>query len=97
MNPSKHTPGSWHVAMHNEPQDYPSGAAYLAEVWAHDGEQPVAIATDAADAHLIAATPALRELADHVLAMADDAYLSGHPEFAAICDEARAALAKAGA
>lgn len=34
----------------------------------------------------------LREVARHVVAMADDAYLSGHPEWAEIVREARAAL-----
>lgn len=29
------------------------------------------------------------KLAEHVLAMADDAYLMGHPEWAAIVDDAR--------
>jgi len=35
-----------------------------------------------------------RALAEHILAMADDAYLCGHPEFNAIVDEARNALGK---
>jgi hypothetical protein len=34
-------------------------------------------------------------LAEHVLAMADDAYLMGHPEWAEIVDEARALHANA--
>lgn len=36
------------------------------------------------------AAPRPRGLVGHVLAMADDAYLTGHPEWAAIVDEARA-------
>ena len=36
------------------------------------------------------ATPRPQGLAAHVLAMADDAYLTGHPEWAALVDEARA-------
>lgn len=38
-----------------------------------------------------------RTLAEHVLAMADDDYLRGHPEWEAIVAEARAVLAGGGA
>lgn len=41
---------------------------------------------------LIAASPQLLELAQHIVAMANDAYLAGHPEFVAIVIEARAAI-----
>ena len=37
-------------------------------------------------------TPAALELARHVVAMADDAYLIGHPEWDAIVTEARALI-----
>ncbi len=35
---------------------------------------------------------ALNSLAEHVLAMADDAYLVGHPEWVEIVEEARKAI-----
>ena len=93
MDTSTHTPGTWHVAMHNEPQTYPAGAAYVAEVWAHDGEQPVAIATDSADASLIAAAPELLA----ALRLAQD-ILAGHaPHTVGDEHQIAAALAKAGA
>ena len=42
---------------------------------------------------LVAAETALyRLLAQHVIAMADDAYLTGHPEWAEIVKDARNAL-----
>jgi hypothetical protein len=44
------------------------------------------------DARLIAQAPAGYALARHIVAMADDAYLGGHPEFDAIVDEARALI-----
>ncbi len=46
-----------------------------------------------ANARLAAAAPAGLALAKHIVAMADDAYLGGHPEFDAILDEARALIA----
>ncbi len=45
------------------------------------------------DAALIAQAPAGLALARHIVAMADDAYLGGHPEFDAILAEARALIA----
>lgn len=47
-----------------------------------------------ANARLIAAAPDLLHLAEHVLAMADDAYLTGHPEWIEIVEEARAIKAR---
>lgn len=38
----------------------------------------------------IAFLPSLVKLANHILAMADDAYLTGHPEWAEIVSEAKA-------
>lgn len=66
-----YTPGRWHVVANNQPQNYPSGAAYTTEVWAHDGEQPVALATDVADATLLAAAPALLAALRAIIAEAD--------------------------
>lgn len=43
---------------------------------------------------LIAAAPDLEKLALHIMAMADDSYLAGHPEWAEIVTEAASALAK---
>ena len=51
--------------------------------------------TEGHTAHLFAASLELLALASHVVAMADDVYLVGHPEWQAIVDEARAAIAKA--
>jgi hypothetical protein len=48
----------------------------------------------AENARLIAAAPELHALAEHVVAMANDDYLNGHPEWIAIADEARALLTK---
>jgi hypothetical protein len=47
-----------------------------------------------ANARLIAAAPELHALAEHVVAMANDDYLNGHPEWIAIADDARAILTK---
>ena len=44
---------------------------------------------------VLAAAPELLALAEHISVMADDAYLTGHPEWEEIVKEARAALAKA--
>jgi hypothetical protein len=46
-----------------------------------------------ANADLLKASPELLALALHVIAMADDTYLTGHPEWEAITKEARAAIA----
>ena len=45
-----------------------------------------------ANAELFLKAPALAKVAEHILAMADDAYLTGHPEWAVIAEEARQAL-----
>ena len=42
-----------------------------------------------ANARLIASAPDLLALARHILAMADDAYLTGHPEWQASVEEAQ--------
>jgi len=42
-------------------------------------------------AHLMAVLETLRTLADHVLALADDPYLAGHPEWHEIVKDAREA------
>jgi hypothetical protein len=49
------------------------------------------------NARLIAQAPAGLALAKHIIAMADDAYLTGHPEWQALVDEARALVAKVAA
>lgn len=49
----------------------------------------------AADARLIAAAPEMLEGLRHVLAMKDDAYLTGHPEWEAICEQAESIIRKA--
>lgn len=45
-----------------------------------------------ANAKLFAAAPELLALAKHIESMADDAYLTGHPEFVEIAREAKEAL-----
>jgi len=42
-----------------------------------------------------AATDGLLKLARHIVAMADDTYLTGHPEWYAIVEEAKADIARA--
>ncbi len=46
------------------------------------------------DAMLDAVAPDGHKLAEHIGAMANDAYLAGHPEWQEIVDEARALIAK---
>lgn len=48
-----------------------------------------------ARSRLISAAPDLLQLALHIQAMSDDAYLAGHPEWQVIVKEAQAAIAKA--
>lgn len=47
-----------------------------------------------ANARLIAAGTDLLKVAHHIMVMADDAYLLGHPEWIEMVNEARAAIAK---
>ena len=91
---SRHTPGPWAA----EPPLTPDGRMgdawnIIAIAWPL---VPVAEVRRAANARLIAAAPAAVELARHVVAMADDAHLIGHPEWGAIVTEARIWLATAG-
>ena len=88
---SRPTPGPWAA----EPQLTPDGR--MGDAWnivADDWPAvPVAEVRREADARLIVAAPAAVALAQHVVVMADDAYLIGHPEWDAIVAEARAWLA----
>jgi hypothetical protein len=91
---TKHTPGPWAA----EPQLTPDGRMGAAWNIVADDWPAVAVAEvrREADALLISAAPKMLDLARHVVAMADDAYLIGHPEWGAIVAEARAAIAAAG-
>lgn len=75
MDKPKWTPGPWRTAMHED--SWYAGPAIV------EGDNPEA------DARLIAAAPALANLAEHIEAMTGDPYLEGHPEWNAIADEAR--------
>jgi hypothetical protein len=48
------------------------------------------------NAHLIAKAPGLYQLAQHIVAMADDAYLTGHPEWLEIVSEAQKLVSTSG-
>ncbi len=91
---SRPTPGPWAA----EPQLTPDGRMGAAWNIVADDWPAVAVAEvrREADALLISAAPKMLDLARHVVAMADDAYLIGHPEWGAIVAEARAAIAAAG-
>jgi len=43
---------------------------------------------------LAASAPEMLKLAEHIASFSDDAYLSGHPEFSAMVDEAKQIIAK---
>ena len=90
---SRPTPGPWAA----EPQLTPDGLMGGAwDIIAMDWPAvPLAEVRQEADARLIVAAPAAVALARHVVAMADDAYLIGHPEWGAIVAEARAWLTAA--
>ena len=87
-----HTPGPWHT-QHNDER---AGELVIADenmYWVasvmNDGEDEE---EQRANAHLIAASPMLLAVVQHVLAMADDAYFMGHPEWASIVEQARSAI-----
>jgi hypothetical protein len=92
----KYTPGPWEVDFSEK---------YYKPCIRHNGmivctlpHNPIGInGTDErkGDARLIAAAPEMYELAKHITAMFDDAYLNGHPEWEEIVKEAFTALAKA--
>ena len=89
QNEAGHTKGPWHVGYDN------------GEVFIHNDhatrEAICRLDTGSveADAALIAACPDMFAVLKHVLAMHDDAYLVGHPEWREIVTEARAAISKA--
>lgn len=97
----KHTPGPWgiyrppavksnliHVVSGKKGEmAYATDIGYVTDLHHTASEQD-------ANARLIAAAPDLLHLAEHVLAMADDAYLTGHPEWIEIVEEARAIKAR---
>ena len=93
-----HTPSPWRHGV-----SYPDGIDIIKDE-AHPTHQPywtvckvnTCMGSESeANAKLIAAAPELLALAEHIEAMHDDDYLTGHPEWLAIVEEARAAIAKA--
>lgn len=87
----KHTKGPWYPLQYAnywvvQKEDSYSETDLLNEETCPDAE---------ANAKLMATAPDLLKLAQHVIAMHDDAYLSGHPEWVEIVNEAKSAIAKA--
>jgi hypothetical protein len=82
---ANHSPGPWTAHLSGR-SDRPN------RITDADGLTVAAITGLRSDARLIAQAPAGYALARHVVAMAGDAYLGGHPEFDAILDEARALI-----
>jgi hypothetical protein len=82
---NEHTPGTWVVTG---PHHTERARGY--HVHARESLEHVAFnIPKIEDARLITKAPRLLAFVKHVLAMDDDAYLSGHPEWAAIVDEAK--------
>ena len=80
---TNYSPGPWRVVGYGT---IAAGQSSIAET-----AQAV---NGSANARLIAAAPDGHKLAEHIDAMANDAYLVGHPEWAEIVDEARELIAK---
>ncbi len=103
----KHTPGPWHertvtIIQFEDDITHNEECLELANVNTDETVCYVPIAADGvhqengeANARLIAAAPDGYKFAEHILAMADDAYLTGHAEWQEIVAEARAFHAKA--
>jgi hypothetical protein len=89
-----HTPTEWTVQTAQDGTLWIQGPAYdetrfrsvctMPTYPAHHNE-----ARRLANARLIASAPDLLALAQHISVMADDAYLTGHPEWQAIVEEAQ--------
>jgi hypothetical protein len=77
------------------PWRYARGFGHWEICRAGEPAEYIGTASGRADARLIATAPALLELARHIVAMADDAYLDGHPEWAELVKKARALVAQA--
>lgn len=88
---SKHTPGPWRVCGLNVACDK---EMVVASCYKDSLESVVVRPKDddecLANARLIAGAPDGYALAEHIIAMADDSYLEGHPEWLEIVKEARA-------
>ncbi len=89
---SEHTPRPWDVRETVQDweiiADHLAGSLYRIALVGYGVRE----SEGRANARLVAAAPELLDLAEHVNAMADDAYLSGHPEWQEIVREARALL-----
>jgi len=87
---ANYTPGPW--ACESGPS-HPH-----AQILGIDGERIAYLVdhriSNHADARLITTALDGHKLAEHIDAMANDAYLTGHPEWREIVDEARALIAK---
>ncbi len=103
---TNYTPGPWEfhvysggctiVSKHDVPgkqvRDSLKGVSVTVDAQIRDDQSNLHEAS--ADARLIATAPDGHKLAEHVDAMANDAYLVGHPEWEEIVNEARALIAK---
>jgi hypothetical protein len=97
----KMTPGPWKV---DEEIDFVDGCIAIVdagsviahvEYWPHEEDDEL-MEQGKANAQAIAAVPDMIEALQHIMAMHDDAYLIGHPEWHEIVKESGAALEKAG-
>jgi hypothetical protein len=95
----EHTAGPWQFV--NGVQILSSGGEHIAEViesFDRDGAGKQYLVNDITlqgNGRLIATAPEGFELAQHIMAMADDAYFVGHPEWQTIVDQAERLIAKA--
>ena len=83
---SNYTPGPWRIPAGSSPLEIVGVGRIVANA--------APAVNGHANARLISTAPDGHNLAEHITAMADDAYLVGHPEWQEIVDEARALIAK---
>jgi hypothetical protein len=94
---TKFTPGPWILNGDTEIYSKNLSRGNIAKVRCLTfGPAECSLPERTANAKLIATSPDLAALALHIHAMHDDAYLTGHPEWVAIVEEAWACLEKAG-
>jgi hypothetical protein len=95
---TKHTPGPWTLTRSKKQNKaFLSGSGWgrFCRIWVRIRGCIEDDATGIANTKLITAAPELLTLAQHIVDMTDDDYLSGHPEWVTIVDEAKSVIKKA--
>lgn len=90
----KITKGEWKVLTQGEADEFCMITADGRWIFSFRQNGELYTEEELANARAISAVPELLKLAQHILAMSDDAYFMDHPEWTEIVNEAKQAINK---